>query len=224
MTKYIFGAARLATIVLFCAFASACTQSATSTYGGDVGHAGVAEGEIDKTKIKAARERARKKKAAKARAFQKRRAEALKRGKTSSAKETKKSKKAGRAKKRKKASRSGTSTRVAAYAPRAGAKAGRLRVNAAWKCVPNRLKKVINQIRVKYGPVTVSSTHRSRRHNRMVGGKRRSYHLRCQAVDFRVHGRTRGLTRWLARHPSVGGYKRYRSGFFHIDTGPKRTW
>ena len=99
-----------------------------------------------------------------------------------------------------------------------------MRINAPWKCVPARLKRVLNQISKRFGPVTINSTARSRRHNRLVGGKRRSYHLRCQAVDFRVRGRTKGLKRWLARHPSVGGYKRYRTGFFHIDTGPKRTW
>ena len=111
-----------------------------------------------------------------------------------------------------------------AFVPSVSRRAGRLRVNAPWRCVPKRLKSVIHQIRKRWGPVTVSSTHRSHRRNRLVGGKRRSYHLACRAVDFRVHGRTRGLLTWLRRHPSVGGYKRYRSGFFHIDTGPKRTW
>ncbi len=96
--------------------------------------------------------------------------------------------------------------------------------HAPWRCVPGRLKKVISQISRKYGRVVINSTHRSRRHNRRVGGKRRSYHLRCRAIDFRVRGRTRGLTRWLAHHPLVGGYKRYRSGYYHIDTGPRRTW
>jgi len=95
---------------------------------------------------------------------------------------------------------------------------------APWKCVPKRLKIVLSQISRKFGRVIVNSTYRGRRKNRLVGGKRRSYHLRCQAVDFRVAGRTRGLAGWLARHPYVGGYNRYRSGYFHIDTGPKRTW
>lgn len=219
-------AARVVALMLICMFANACTQTATSTYGGDIGRAGVAKGEINKKKIAAARERARKKKLAKAEAFRKRRAATLGKMTTDPKKKTvrKTARKAAKKTRRTASSTSGKSTRVAAFVPRAGAKAGRLRINAAWKCVPPRLKKVINQIRVKYGPVTINSTHRTRRHNRMVGGKRRSYHLRCQAVDFRVHANTRGLTRWLARHPLVGGYKRYRSGFYHIDTGPKRTW
>ena len=105
-----------------------------------------------------------------------------------------------------------------------GRKVKRITLRAPWKCVPGRLKSVISQVSRKFGRVVINSTHRSRRKNRMVGGKRKSYHIGCRAVDFRVHGKTRGLTRWLARHPKVGGWKRYRSGFYHIDTGPKRTW
>jgi uncharacterized protein YcbK (DUF882 family) len=105
-----------------------------------------------------------------------------------------------------------------------GRKVRRITLNAPWKCVPGRLKSVISQVSRKFGRVVINSTHRSKRKNRMVGGKSKSYHIGCRAVDFRVHGRTRGLTRWLARHPKVGGFKRYRSGFYHIDIGPKRTW
>ena len=114
-----------------------------------------------------------------------------------------------------------TRKRKSAYA---GRKIRRISLNAPWKCVPGRLKSVIAQVSRKFGPVVINSTHRSRRHNRRVGGKRKSYHIGCRAVDFRVRGKTRGLTRWLARHPKVGGFKRYRSGFYHIDIGPKRTW
>ncbi len=114
-----------------------------------------------------------------------------------------------------------TRKRKSAYV---GRKIRRISLNAPWKCVPGRLKSVIGQVSRKFGPVVINSTHRSRRRNRLVGGKRRSYHIGCRAVDFRVRGRTRGLTRWLARHPKVGGFKRYRTGFYHIDTGPKRTW
>ena len=111
-----------------------------------------------------------------------------------------------------------------AFVPNVSRRAGKLKINAPWKCVPSRLKRVIADVRKRYGRVTINSTYRSSSRNRMVGGKKRSYHLRCAAVDFRVHGSTRGLTRYLARHKLVGGYKRYRSGFYHIDTGPKRTW
>lgn len=115
--------------------------------------------------------------------------------------------------------------RTSAYVGSVSRKAAGLNRNGKrWNCVPKSLKKVINQIRRKYGRVTINSTWRSKRHNRRVGGKRRSMHLHCRAIDFRVHGRTRGLTRWLSRHPLVGGYKRYPSGYYHIDNGPRRTW
>jgi uncharacterized protein YcbK (DUF882 family) len=49
-------------------------------------------------------------------------------------------------------------------------------------------------------------------------------HLACRAVDFRVHGKSRGLTKFLLSQKEVGGYNRYPSGFYHIDNGPRRTW
>ncbi len=110
----------------------------------------------------------------------------------------------------------------ASYAAAAGARVAT--AGKPWDCVPGRLKAVLGQVARKYGRVTINSTHRSRVYNRKIGGKRGSYHLKCQAVDFRVHGSTKGLTGFLARHDLVGGYKRYSSGFYHIDTGPKRTW
>jgi uncharacterized protein YcbK (DUF882 family) len=102
--------------------------------------------------------------------------------------------------------------------------AGNIRINAPWECVPASLKSVINSVAANFGPVVVNSTFRSQRKNRRVGGAKSSYHLRCQAVDFRVVRGGRGVLNYLARFRSVGGLKRYRSGFFHIDTGPRRTW
>lgn len=103
-------------------------------------------------------------------------------------------------------------------------RAANVTANAPWKCVPDSLKVVLNEVSRRYGPVTVNSTHRSRSKNRRVGGARHSYHLHCQAVDFRVKGDNAAVMRYLRRHPNVGGLKRYRSGYFHIDTGPRRTW
>ena len=99
-----------------------------------------------------------------------------------------------------------------------------IKLNAPWKCVPTKLKAVLREVSRRYGPVVVNSTHRSRSKNRRIGGAKRSYHLRCQAVDFRVRGDGRKVLRFLRNHPHVGGLKRYRSGYFHIDTGPRRTW
>ena len=103
-------------------------------------------------------------------------------------------------------------------------KANRIHYNAPSKCVPERLKTVLKRVADKYGPITVNSTFRSPKHNRRVGGKKRSWHLKCAAVDFRVHAGTKGLLTFLQKQKEVGGYKRYKSGFYHIDIGPRRTW
>ncbi|MGL4405863.1 MAG: YcbK family protein [Notoacmeibacter sp.] len=91
-------------------------------------------------------------------------------------------------------------------------------------CVPASLKRVIQKVAARFGPITVSSTARSRSKNARVGGKSKSYHLGCRAVDFRVHGSTKGLAAFLASEKAVGGIKRYSSGFYHIDNGPRRSW
>lgn len=96
--------------------------------------------------------------------------------------------------------------------------------NAPSNCVPGRLKAVLNRVSLKYGAITVNSSFRSSGKNRKVGGRKRSYHLSCQAVDFRVHGGANGLMGFLAAQGGVGGLHRYPSGFYHIDTGPRRSW
>jgi uncharacterized protein YcbK (DUF882 family) len=83
---------------------------------------------------------------------------------------------------------------------------------------------VIYQVANSFGPVTVNSTCRSRRHNARVGGAHRSHHLNGNAVDFRVRGNNRAVLSFLRSHGSVGGLKLYRGGFFHIDTGSRRSW
>ena len=91
-------------------------------------------------------------------------------------------------------------------------------------CLPGDLKNVLERVATNYGKVTISSTHRNRRHNRRIGGASESMHLKCRAIDFRVHGPPRGLLSFLRRQPGVGGLKRYRSGFYHIDNGERRSW
>ncbi len=91
-------------------------------------------------------------------------------------------------------------------------------------CIPGQLRSVLGEIARVFGAVSVSSSYRSPSHNRAVGGAKRSWHMRCQAVDFRVAGNGHSVLNFIRSHPKVGGYKRYRAGFFHIDTGPRRTW
>lgn len=92
-------------------------------------------------------------------------------------------------------------------------------------CLNSSLRAVIAQVASSFGPVTVNSTCRGPRHNSRVGGARHSHHLTGNAVDFRVRGAgARSVYAFLRSHASVGGLKLYRRGFFHIDTGARRTW
>lgn len=93
----------------------------------------------------------------------------------------------------------------------------------AWRasssCLASNLRNVIERV-ASYGPVTVNSTCRSRAHNRRVGGASRSWHLTGNAADLRVRGNWRAAMAYL--RGSVGGFKHYGGGLFHIDNGPKR--
>ncbi|MEM7750133.1 MAG: D-Ala-D-Ala carboxypeptidase family metallohydrolase [Pseudomonadota bacterium] len=89
-------------------------------------------------------------------------------------------------------------------------------------CLNGRLKAAIYHVARTYGRVRVNSTCRSRRHNRRVGGARRSLHLTGNAADIRIWGNVRAAARYL--RGVAGGYKHYGGGLFHIDTGPRRSW
>jgi Peptidase M15 len=102
-------------------------------------------------------------------------------------------------------------------------------VSVTWNdtrwCVPTRLKRVLNDVSQRFGPVSVHSSHRWLFENWRKGGKPRSYHLTCRAVDFSVRGDPQGVLEYLIADRSVGGYSRYaKQGFYHIDSGPRRTW
>jgi len=101
---------------------------------------------------------------------------------------------------------------------------GSVRWVASAGCLNGRLKAVVNEVAANFGPVTVNSTCRSKKHNRRVGGAKRSKHLTGDAVDFRVHSNYRAAYAYLKQASGVGGYKHYGGGLFHIDTGPRRTW
>ncbi len=237
---------RLAAIVFLCGVLSACTQTGSSTYNGKLGPEAASLNKKQKAKILAARKRAAIKRARDTKKAARERKTRLKKRRTTRTallvKPRKTKRKSNKTRlSRKKATRAGKKAKLRRRGRAGSTKSRRVRTkrkssafvggrsrgiawNAPSRCLPGRLKRVLGQVSRKFGRVTVNSTVRSARRNRMVSGKRRSYHLHCRAVDFRVHGRTPGLTRWLARHPSVGGFKRYRAGYFHIDTGPKRSW
>jgi Peptidase M15 len=101
---------------------------------------------------------------------------------------------------------------------------GSINWRASGSCLASPLRAILGLVASNFGPLTVNSTCRSRSHNARVGGAPRSMHLTGNAVDFRIRGRYGDVLAFLLRQRSVGGFKHYGSGVFHIDTGPRRTW
>ncbi len=95
--------------------------------------------------------------------------------------------------------------------------------DTAW-CVPRSLKKVLNRVAKRYGPVRVHSTKRWWLENWWKGGAPNSLHLKCRAVDFSVRGNPSSVVAFLKSQSAVGGYKYYPGGHYHIDNGRRRTW
>jgi len=95
--------------------------------------------------------------------------------------------------------------------------------DTSW-CTPLQLKIALTKISKRFGPVKVHSTHRWPLENFRKGGKPKSYHLTCRAVDFSVPGRPNEVKQYIRSLREVGGYSHYPRGFYHIDTGPRRTW
>ncbi len=99
------------------------------------------------------------------------------------------------------------------------------RVNTS--CFPTQLRSILNKVRARYGTTAiVSSGYRSKKHNRRVGGARRSMHVQCKAADIRVPGVNKyKLARFLKTIPAAGGVGTYGcNGSVHVDIGPKRQW
>lgn len=108
-------------------------------------------------------------------------------------------------------------------APRPSLSGGGIAWRANSGCLASNLRSIVSSVAANYGAVTVNSTCRSARHNRRVGGARKSWHLTGNAVDFRVA--TSAVGRLFAHlRGMVGGIKHYGGGRFHIDNGPKRTF
>ncbi len=94
-------------------------------------------------------------------------------------------------------------------------------------CFPKRLRNLLKKVSAHYGrKLHITSGYRSHRHNRRIGGARRSQHLHCTAADFYVPGVNKyALARYLKRLPGRGGVGTYGGNrIVHLDVGPRRTW
>lgn len=99
-----------------------------------------------------------------------------------------------------------------------------IRESTPTQCLPGDLKEVLASVSVRFGPVSIQSTHRPTAENRRKGGARYSLHIACRAIDFRVRAARGGVMAFLKSRPEVGGLKVYGNGIIHIDNGERRTW
>ncbi len=94
-------------------------------------------------------------------------------------------------------------------------------------CIPADLRMILNAVAWHYGKkVHIQSGYRSKHYNARVGGARRSFHVRCKAVDIQVSGVNKyKLAKYLKSLPGRGGVGTYcNSSTVHIDIGPRRSW
>jgi hypothetical protein len=117
-----------------------------------------------------------------------------------------------------------TSKSDASDKPRRSLSGGSVNWSADAGCLDSTLRGIIRKLASNYGPLTVNSTCRSRSRNASVGGAPKSYHLKGEAVDFRVQSNVSAAYASLRDNGNVGGLKHYGGGLFHIDTGPRRSW
>ena len=74
-------------------------------------------------------------------------------------------------------------------------------------------------------PFIVRSAYRSPEHNRAVGGATRSKHMEGTAFDIAMSNHDPAAFEAAAREAGFLGFGFYpRSGFMHVDLGPKREW
>lgn len=74
-------------------------------------------------------------------------------------------------------------------------------------------------------PLIIRSAYRSPKHNRAVGGAKRSKHLLGAAFDIAMANHDPVAFEAAAREVGFLGFGFYpRSGFMHVDLGPERQW
>lgn len=82
----------------------------------------------------------------------------------------------------------------------------------------------LQAIRDHFGsPVTINSGYRTEKYNKKVGGASKSYHMKGQAFDITVKGRTPLEVAQYAHQLGVNGVIQYNT-FVHVDSRPIRYW
>jgi hypothetical protein len=93
-------------------------------------------------------------------------------------------------------------------------------------CFPKKLVDYIQEVRQEFGSVQIVSGHRSASDNARRGGAKKSQHVHCKAVDFKVPGvskeRVRGFL--AANFSGRAGIGFYCNDRFHLDVGSPRQW
>ncbi|AVO39144.1 YcbK family protein [Pukyongiella litopenaei] len=86
--------------------------------------------------------------------------------------------------------------------------------------------KAFSALESSYGPLSVTSAHRSPEHNRSVGGARNSQHLHGNAYDIDVSNLTRDERIKLIQAAREAGFKGVGvyDNSLHFDVGPPRAW
>ena len=82
----------------------------------------------------------------------------------------------------------------------------------------------LQKIRDHFGkPITINSGHRSRNHNKKVGGASNSFHVKGRAFDIVVKDTEPAAVARYAAEIGIKGIIRYDT-FIHVDSRPARYW
>ena len=86
------------------------------------------------------------------------------------------------------------------------------------------VKDNLQKIRDHFGvPITINSAYRTSAHNTKVGGAKNSYHMKGQAFDIVVKGKTPNEVARFAQTLGVNGIIQYNS-FVHVDSRATKRW
>ncbi len=86
---------------------------------------------------------------------------------------------------------------------------------------------VVNKLQVirdHFGvPITINSAYRTLEHNTKIGGAKNSYHMKGQAFDIVVKGKTPLEVAQFAQILDIPGIIQYNT-FVHLDSRPNKYW